>query len=58
MAKIEKINVAMTKEEWKLVLEEIDCGIACAEEDMNLFRIGFLENIRGYIERAIKESEE
>lgn len=47
----------MEKEEWKIILEEIECGLECAEEEANFIRTSFLESIKYYIQKALEETE-
>lgn len=51
-----KISVSLTKEEWKLVLLELEAGIECRDEDGDFIGSGFLSNIKYYVQRALEES--
>ena len=53
-----KISVSLTKEEWKLVLLELNAGIECRDEGGDFIGSGFLSNIKYYVERALEESKE
>lgn len=45
----------MKKEEWKILLEEIESGIECAELNGNFIRSDLLGNVKYYIEKSLEE---
>ena len=53
-----KISVSLTKEEWKLVLLELNAGIECRDEEGDFIGSGFLSNIKYHVERELKENDE
>lgn len=48
-----KISVSLTKEEWKLLLIEIEAGIECRDEQGDFIISDLLNNIKYEISKSI-----
>ena len=49
-----KISVTLTKEEWQLVLLELNVGMECRDEQGDFIGSGFLSNIKYEIEKKLE----